>query len=252
MSPKYWASGADLSADSSADGSQRESRDQTVEEENEEKGPQPIGSRDQNVGILTRIGETGITLPRLPRLPGHLEPHQHASLFYLSLIEGRCKSQAAASINAGRPQDMMLPEDHTEVLVLARHLFAEMQRELVKAGMIPEEFAGPNLPDLRQYLYSFDTLLNNIATQRAHNIPEQHSHQALPGLVSAPFNSAFIPDLSFSFDSRALAIQKSIMPPQGGQKQLDDHQSASKLLNLFNGLPNNIYNTSIYANDYNQ
>jgi translation initiation factor 2-alpha kinase 3 len=62
-----------------------------------------------------------------PQLP-NIQPHQHATLFYLSLIEGRCRTQAANALNAGRPGDDQLPEDHPDVQSLSQHLFREMVR----------------------------------------------------------------------------------------------------------------------------
>jgi translation initiation factor 2-alpha kinase 3 len=258
MSPKYWASSEDLSADSSAESSQSESRDHSVHGEVDgEDGGEPevselstteeISLENSDVGIVARTTGRDIILPRLP----NLQPHQHASVFYLSLIEGRCRTQAAHTVNAGRNPENCVPEDHPEVLGLAQHLFAEMQRELVKAGMIPEEFAGPTLPELRQYLNSFDTLLSNIATQRTFNLAEQHSHRALRGFDS-PFNSDIASNTSlFSYNSDPFIRRKSIMPPNSTQ-QLQRRPQPSQLSLLFPEVQDTTLNESIYASNYEQ
>ena len=56
----------------------------------------------------------------------NMQPHQHTTLFHLSLIEGRCRTQAASILNARRRFDEQLPENHPEVHSLAQHLFKEM------------------------------------------------------------------------------------------------------------------------------
>ena len=116
-------------------------------------------------GPLTRLAPSSSHLP-------NLEPHQHSTLFYLSLIEGRCRTQAAYLLNEGRHPTDQLTEDHAEVCALARPLFAEMSKELHKAGILPGEFAGQDLEDLRgKYLNTFDSALQTIATKAAHAIP---------------------------------------------------------------------------------
>ena len=200
MSPKYWVSSEDLSADSSLDeGSRDSSRDHSVNrgEGGKDKNARAeystaegSTSQDANEGKLTRTTGTNVTLPRLP----NLQPQQHATLFYLSLIEGRCRTQAANTINRGRSPEDAVSEDHPEVLVLAQHLFTEMRNELMKAGLLPEDFAASTLPDLRQYLDSFDNLLGSIATQRAFNISaQQNNRRALPHFDHSPIHSAIVP-----------------------------------------------------------
>jgi translation initiation factor 2-alpha kinase 3 len=255
MSPKYWASSEDLSVDSSIEGSQnglRRSRDSAENEENEEypQGSEQLmgeesSAQESNPVTVARTMRTNVVLPRLP----DLQPHQHASLFYLSLIEGRCRTQAAHTINADRSPEHKVTEDHPEVLGLAQHLFGEMQRELVKAGMIPEEFAEPILPDLRQYLNSFDTLLNNIATKRKFNLSDQHSHRALRGFESPSFNSNLASNASlFSYNPAAFGCRKSIMPPQSSQVQR--LQPLSKLLLFFHEVHDTTISKSIYEGSY--
>jgi translation initiation factor 2-alpha kinase 3 len=251
MSPKYWASSEDLSADSSVEGSKSglsRSRDHGEDPKRLElsgRGGSSAQQSNAGTGAVARAVGSNVMLPRLP----NLQPHQHASLFYLSLIEGRCRTQAAHTINSGRTPENRVPEDHPEVLGLAQHLFAEMQRELVKAGMIPEEFAGSALPDLHQYLNSFDALLSNIATQRTLNLSEQHSHLALPGFESPSFNSGIASNRSlFSYSPTAFIRRKSIMPLQ--RDQLQQLQRSSKLSLLFPEVQDTTIDRSIYVRDY--
>jgi translation initiation factor 2-alpha kinase 3 len=195
MSPKYWVSSEDLSADSSLEGSQSRSRDHSDDEEGKHEdggvstaeGSIPRGSNDR--AVAGPLG-TDVTLPRLP----NLQPQQHATLFYLSLIEGRCRTQAANTINAGCSPENAVPEDHPQVLGLAQHLFDEMRSELVRAGLLSEDFAAQTLPELRNYLDSFDNLLQNIATQRNFNLSaQQHHHRALPRFESSSTHSDIVP-----------------------------------------------------------
>lgn len=170
--------------DSTVDSSVLDSADLSVDESIEVSGEDlPHGSQNGSyalpkvapatgrslsgiAGSLTRLGTSSSHLP-------NLEPHQHSTLFYLSLIEGRCRTQAAYLLNEGRHPTDRLSEDHAEVCALARPLFAEMSKELHKAGILPDEFAGQDLEDLRgKYLHTFDTILQNIATTAAHIIPD--------------------------------------------------------------------------------
>jgi translation initiation factor 2-alpha kinase 3 len=77
--------------------------------------------------------QTSAALVRLsgshPQLP-NIEPHQHSTLFYLSLIEGRCRTQAAGVLNQGRLPHEQLAEHHPEVRSLAQHLFGEMVSQI--------------------------------------------------------------------------------------------------------------------------
>lgn len=110
----------------------------------------------------------------------NMQPQQHSMLFYFSLIEGRCKTQAATTLNVGRRPDDHLPESHPQVGELAQHLFAEMTKELHDAGVLPTEFAGQNFASLRQnYLSSFDNILNNIASKRHNELLANNAHRAI-------------------------------------------------------------------------
>jgi translation initiation factor 2-alpha kinase 3 len=166
MPQKYWVSSEDLSADSSIDSSL-----ESVHEKKLDNG-KGVNESQKSTESIGRSGNDEAVVPAMATSMSlaNLQPQQHATLFYLSLIEGRCRTQAASRINSRlHPQDH-LPEDHPEICDLAQHLFNEMKKELLKAGMIPEEFAGHSLPDLRRYLNSFDSLLNNIAAKQDQNI----------------------------------------------------------------------------------
>jgi eukaryotic translation initiation factor 2-alpha kinase 3 len=141
----------------------------------EASGDQVIGNVPQNTnaGTLARTLASNLQLP-------NLQPHQHASLFYLSLIEGRCRTQAANSVNSGRRAEDHLADDHPDVHDLAEVLFTKVSRELRQAGMLPQELVIPSLHDLRRYSNSFDALLlSNIATQQPPNLFEQSAFRAI-------------------------------------------------------------------------
>jgi translation initiation factor 2-alpha kinase 3 len=184
MSPRYWAcSEEELSEDSSASESTRSrDNDQSADEEvsrSEGMGKEGTGFRNQNAGTIAQI----MAPDSYSQLPQR-QPRQHANLFYLSLIEGRCRTQAANSINARRRPEDQLPEDHPEVSRLTHELFSDMKSELVRAGFIPEEFADNHLPDLRQYLNSFDVVLNSLATKHTSELPAKHKYRAIAGTRS--------------------------------------------------------------------
>ena len=184
MSPRYWAcSEEELSEDSSASESTRSrDNDQSVDEEisrSEGMGQEGTGFRSQNSGTIAQV----MAPDSYSRLPQR-QPRQQASLFYLSLIEGRCRTQAANSINARRRPEDQLPEDHPEVSRLTHELFSDMKSELVRAGFIPEEFADNHLPDLRQYLNSFDVVLSSLATKHTSELPAKHKYRAIAGTRS--------------------------------------------------------------------
>jgi translation initiation factor 2-alpha kinase 3 len=103
-------------------------------------------------GPLARIGTSGFHLSRL-------EQQRHSKLFYLSLIEGRCRTQAAKLLK--------LPEDHPKCVTLAEQL----SKELVTSGILPsDDLARPELQDLRaSYLNTFDSILEKAASKQ--NLP---------------------------------------------------------------------------------
>ena len=163
MSSRFWASSKDLSVDSSA-GGLHDSRD-VARERHHFESSRSADSVDQNgdVGALARLMTSDLSRPTL-------QPSQHTTFFYLSLIEARCKRQAAAFINEQRPLADHLSEEHPEVCTLAKSIFADVRRDLARAGMLPEEFAGRQIPELQSYLSSFDTAISNIATRKTSDI----------------------------------------------------------------------------------
>lgn len=129
-----------------------------------------------SAGLLTKLVPSGLHLP-------DLDTHQHSTLFYLSLVEGRCRTQAAGLLNESRHPTQQLTENHAEVGALSRSLFAEISKELHKAGIIPDDFAGQDLEQLRgRYLNTFDTALQNIAARARHSIP----NHSVPGSTVHP------------------------------------------------------------------
>ena len=158
--------------------------------------------------------QTPLALARLnsshPQLP-NIQPHQHSTLFYLSLIEGRCRTQAASALNAGRRPEEHLPENHPEVHGLAQHLFGEMTKELHKAGVLPDEFAGQELREIRRkYLSSFDAILNNIAAKRTDEFQDNNTYSSLFDRSNAYAIGGDLLSTSFS-NAKAFALQRYTM-----------------------------------------
>lgn len=89
------------------------------------------------------------------------------TLFYLSLIEGRCRTQAKEKINTGRHRDDQVGEDDPEVTKLADSIFSDSYPELVKIGLIPKEVVSPEIKELRRYLATFDNRLNDLLTRQS-------------------------------------------------------------------------------------
>lgn len=237
MTSKFWASSEDASVDAS-ESAETIPRDPSVEEVSTDSVWE---TQDLNHGTVIR------TMASQPRMP-NLQPHQHASLFYLSLIEGRCKTQAARQLNEGvLPQDQ-LPDDHPEVMSLAKHLFIEMKKELVKAGMVPEEFAGDDLPDLHQYLNSFDAVLNNIAPRRTSEI----SVEEVSGTIDLydPFPSSLDHSLSLFAPGTALVPQGFFTMTDQNNKLQQAKAEVYRLLGAKTGVDS--IEQSLYKKEYKQ
>ena len=151
-----------------------------------------------------------------------LSPQQHSTLLGLALIEGRCRIQAANYINRDRHTLDQLSENDPEVIELARHLFAEISKELHKTGLLPDEFAGQNLERARmQYLNSFDGILDNIAIRHARENSEMNTLRSIDTSHLLSFNSNNNNNNNLSsFNSKdAIALQRPNMaaprlPPQ--------------------------------------
>ena len=190
----------------------------TENEMSEASGRDNHGSTNS---IPRRSLDTPMALARLslahPQLP-NIQPHQHSTLFYLSLIEGRCRTQAASALNAGRRLEDHLPEHHPEVHGLAQHLFGEMTKELHKAGVLPDEFAGQELSELRRnYLSSFDAILHNVAAKKSHQFQDNNTYSSLFERSNGYTLEGELLSKSFS-DSRAFALQRYTMATSSTQQ----------------------------------
>jgi len=194
--PKYWEDSADLSRDSIAESDQGSEENVQAHSTQQDasipgafedavraKPPRQPTSTSQTEsieevnrgntthGTVSRVLATGSAQPTL-------ESKQHTRLFYMSLIEGRCRSQAVNMINSKRSSGTRVTEDDPEVATLVEQLFPEMVRDLAMMGMIPDEFLNQPLPQLRSYLTSFDSRLQSVATQLP-NVPYTTNSRAL-------------------------------------------------------------------------
>ncbi|KAF7866713.1 hypothetical protein EAF04_005555 [Stromatinia cepivora] len=126
---------------------------------------------------LTRFGDVP--------LPVGQSNNQQSTLFYLSLIEARCKAQALTTLNSGRAPHDQLPENHPDIQRLAQVLFSDMAGELRRSGVLPraDELASRQFATLREgYLSTFDLILANSASQRVQN--STFSHNSILPLAS--------------------------------------------------------------------
>ncbi|RDL30785.1 uncharacterized protein BP5553_10130 [Venustampulla echinocandica] len=176
-------------------------------------------SENSIVGVVGRTAASNVPSPSHP-------PHQHASLFYLSLIEGRCRTQATNLVNSRRRPEDQLPEDHSDICKVAESLFAEMSKELLRAGLLPQQVAVPTFHELRRYLASFDTILNNIAIQQPPGTFEDSTYRAIEASNTFAFSSSAVSSLfersqsESQSQSQALIARRFNMPhlnlPQAG------------------------------------
>ncbi|CZS89094.1 uncharacterized protein RAG0_00553 [Rhynchosporium agropyri] len=220
MSSIHMASSQEVSIEPTFVGSHR-SRDEAQGGNHHESFEDTGNGTHDDVGALTRIVAPDLSGP---------QQHQHASFFYLALIESRCKRQAAAFINAQRGEEVQLPEDHPEVCKLAATVFAQSKRDLANVGMLPEDLVNRPIAELPSYLTSFDAAINNIAARRASD-------------VSRPPHISFV-------DSQALPLGPGISQlqrPQNYSKALvrQDLRMASPLPQ--NGEPSLF--SLLYSND---
>ncbi|KAL3427271.1 hypothetical protein PVAG01_00780 [Phlyctema vagabunda] len=172
MAPKFKAWTVDSSSSSSTSSEE--------ESASYEYSAQTMGMHKQE-GQDCHDARTGSSVPRTPQsqevayqnasgfeLP-NLQPHQHSALFYLSLVEGRCKSEAMKTLNSKRASGPMLSEDHPEVCDLAQRIFEDISNELSSIGILPAELAGAELASLRAgYLASFDQRVGSAISRQSH------------------------------------------------------------------------------------
>jgi translation initiation factor 2-alpha kinase 3 len=202
MASRFWATSEDMSVESSTDLSvdriDSVPRDGSSGKRGVEEVEDSLGN-DSSTYTLARTMATSLSLP-------DRQTQEHASLLHLSLMGGRCRTQAANTVNARRrscEQDS-LPEDDSEICELSEHMFSEMKRELLKLGLISPELASKRLSDLSLYLTSFDALLNNIATRTNHDISIQQDFRSIDGS-----DYTISRDLSASTNpSRALVLRR--------------------------------------------
>jgi translation initiation factor 2-alpha kinase 3 len=138
-------------------------------------------SKVSAVESSSQLPNASTALARLANSDLHnLDPKDQEVLFYLSLIEGRCKTQAANSINRGRHHLDWVPDSHPEVVELSRHLFSKISQEFHKAGLLPDKFSGLNLEVVRsKYLTTFDSILQDYATQHAPDLFDRNTDRSI-------------------------------------------------------------------------
>ncbi|CAG8976922.1 hypothetical protein HYALB_00011871 [Hymenoscyphus albidus] len=143
--------------------SQRSSAQEKIEEGYSKSSTKSTRSKESASGSAPDEIDNESNIGTLTRPANAPDPSQ---LFYLSLIEGRCRTQAKEHINSGRHRDDLVPEDHPEVTAFAEQLFNESYRELIKIGFIPQEVSFPDIKELRRYLATFDNRLNDIVKRQ--------------------------------------------------------------------------------------
>lgn len=192
-------------ADSSDGGFENNSYDEDSDQETEEVSRSEGGENDHLPTMMLARGGEGKTRP------SELQSHQHASLFYISLIESQCRMQAVKSINRGRRPADLVDEDDPEVQELARHLFSEMSKELSKAGVLPaSEFASSELAGLRaSYLSSFHSMLENISSGHDRGISSKTSFGPL-----TVRQHEFQGDLAYLQPSNTFAMPRHSLNPR--------------------------------------
>ncbi|PBP25629.1 protein kinase [Diplocarpon rosae] len=170
MTSRFWASSEDLSVDSTVDcGILDVSHDPGSTE-----SPQAAseGYQGSEARVNTTLDRSIGTIAHTGTDPSQLgfQPQYQSTILLLSMIEERCRTQAFNSFNATCHLADQLPHDHPRIRQLAKDTFIETINELVRIGMIPENFAVRQLSVLQSYLSSFDSVLKTIASRRASNI----------------------------------------------------------------------------------
>ncbi|RAL61198.1 hypothetical protein DID88_010277 [Monilinia fructigena] len=103
------------------------------EESTDEKSQYDSSTEDINLPHLApstdlaRIGNV--------QLPIGQSNNQQSTLFYLSLIEARCKAQALTTLNSGRTPDDQLQENHPDVRSLAQVFLAIWPSVLLRRSL---------------------------------------------------------------------------------------------------------------------
>jgi eukaryotic translation initiation factor 2-alpha kinase 3 len=122
----------------------------------------------------------------------HFQPDQSRSVFFLSMIEERCRKEAANALNCGRNPSDMLSEDHEDVEALATNLYHGVSQEMTKHVQLPSEITGPQGATLRKELLSgFDTILSNAA--RSMSLQSRESPSASRSQMKANSSLAVLP-----------------------------------------------------------
>lgn len=211
-------------------------------------------SLEHVLGTTTEIPTFSNSLVRLASSDGpgidNLDPKDHEVLFYLSLIEGRCRTQALTSINSGRDYVDQLPDNHPDVVELTRHLFTQISTEFHKAGFLPDKFAGQNLEDVRaRYLTTFDNVLQDYATLHTPNL----FHRDTTGSISGSDIFSLSGDTNPFALSGALARRSFNMANQlvQAQAQAPGDDSFSLVLDNESGRMGQ-YAKSRYRDEYNE
>lgn len=137
-----------------------------------------------------------------------------ATLFYFSLIEGRCRTQAKENINASRRRDDQALDDDPEVTSLSEYLFSESCRELVKFGLIPKDVIPPDIKELRRYLATFDNRLHDIVTRHSPISFEESAYRAIESNQSYSVSELEGSSIFERSQSQALISQSLMAVPE--------------------------------------
>lgn len=143
-----------------------------VENSEDEKSQYAGDSSTEDINLPHQAPSTALARLDNAQLPIGQLNNQQSTLFYLSLIEARCKEQALTTLNSSRAPNDQLQENHPDIQRLAQGLFSDMSNELRRSGVLPraDELASRQFAPLREgFLSTFDSILSNNALQRVNN-----------------------------------------------------------------------------------
>jgi eukaryotic translation initiation factor 2-alpha kinase 3 len=131
----------------------------------------PAGDNGTPAKTKTTAAGAVARAPSAHSLPvSNLQPDQSRNIFFLSMIEERCRKEAASAINRRRSPGAMLSEDLEDVKAPTAYLYERVSREVIQ---LPGEMAAEQGSLSRRVLLSsFDTALTNAARHMSNNYLE--------------------------------------------------------------------------------
>lgn len=150
--------------------------------------PSLVGRHKSGISRVTRDTAADAVLPTSASASGTVSlpvttRQEHQRLLIISLIEARCRTQAAKSLNAERTPAERLSEEHPDVIKLGEELYASATHDLVMSGVLSADYAGANGVQQRQgYLQVVDAVIHG----KMNGLHGEASSSAFPDAAGSP------------------------------------------------------------------